>query len=314
MSAPIKRAVLSFSRDLEFATEPELAKRMGCSQHYWLRATLKELIDNSLDAAEEAGIDPEITITAGSVITVADNGPGMAPELVERLCVRSERTSTREAFAACDRGSQGNAVPVIMSLGFGFGGEESGITITSQGVEHAITLRVNRLNGCIDLERVTSEVPSAPGTSISLPWLSNLLDVGAVIHHHALLNPHAVFRIRGDLGDLDSASCLPVTKWTPGQPIPAHWYTRERFAHRVLLEIRNDPKITVAQFLATFKGITSSVKRSQVASRRRPLLPAASDAPGRLRDRARPGTHQHPADGHAEGQQAAQARRAWRGR
>jgi hypothetical protein len=42
-----RRVVLSFSRDLEFATETELAKRMGCQKHYWLRATLKELIDNA---------------------------------------------------------------------------------------------------------------------------------------------------------------------------------------------------------------------------------------------------------------------------
>ena len=90
------RAVLSFSRGLEFATETELEKRMGCVRHYWLRATIKELIDNGLDAAEEHGVDPEITITLdGRVITVTDNGPGMSPELVERLCIRSERTSTR---------------------------------------------------------------------------------------------------------------------------------------------------------------------------------------------------------------------------
>ena len=114
MTAPIKRAILSFSRDLEFATEPELAKRMGCPRTLWLRAAVKELIDNALDACEEAGIAPEITIDDRErpPLTVADNGPGMPPELVERLCVRSERTSTREAYAAPDRGSQGNALPV----------------------------------------------------------------------------------------------------------------------------------------------------------------------------------------------------------
>ena len=32
----------------------------------------------------------------------------------------------------------------------------------------------------------------------------------------------------------------------------------------MLLEIRNDPKITLAQFLGTFKGLTSSVKRSRL--------------------------------------------------
>jgi Histidine kinase-, DNA gyrase B-, and HSP90-like ATPase len=130
------RSILSFSRDLEFATEAELAKRMGCSRGLWLRATLKELIDNALDGSEEHGVTaPEISVRVdGEALTVADNGAGFPPELVERLCNRAERTSTREAFAAPDRGSQGNALQTLMALPFGFGRQDAGLTITSQGV------------------------------------------------------------------------------------------------------------------------------------------------------------------------------------
>ena len=99
---------------------------------------------------------------------VADNGPGMSPELVERLCIRSERTSTREAYAASDRGAQGNALQVLMALPFGFGREEAGLTITSRGMEHAITLRVNRLEQRIDLERTTREVPTSPAPIVAI--------------------------------------------------------------------------------------------------------------------------------------------------
>ena len=87
--------LFSFSRDLEFAAEPELAKRMGCGRQLWLRAAVKELIDNALDDAEENGIAPEITVEVdvdGNRLTVADNGSGMPQDLVERICVRSERT------------------------------------------------------------------------------------------------------------------------------------------------------------------------------------------------------------------------------
>ena len=56
------RSVLSFAREYELATEPELAKRMGCARNEWLPTLIKELIDNALDACEEAGIEPEITI------------------------------------------------------------------------------------------------------------------------------------------------------------------------------------------------------------------------------------------------------------
>jgi hypothetical protein len=35
---------------------------MGCSRQLWMRATVKELIDNALDSSEEAGLAPEITV------------------------------------------------------------------------------------------------------------------------------------------------------------------------------------------------------------------------------------------------------------
>ena len=46
---------------------------------------LKELVDNALDAAEEAGRSPEITIsvtTDPGTIIIADNGPGLAAETI----------------------------------------------------------------------------------------------------------------------------------------------------------------------------------------------------------------------------------------
>jgi Histidine kinase-, DNA gyrase B-, and HSP90-like ATPase len=263
------RAALSFSSDLEFANEAELAKRMGCQRQYWLRATLKELVDNALDASEEAGIEtPSILVAVeDNKLTVADNGPGIAPELVERLCVRSERTSTREAYAAPDRGAQGNALQVLMALPFGFGLEEAGLTITSRGIEHTIALRVNRLEQRVDLERTTREVAAKPGTTVAIEWPEEIDLAGAerLINEHAWLNPHAVFRLEaGAISNWEATT--GGTKWTPGLRVPAHWYDLDRFAHRVLLEIKRDPEITVAQFLTTFKGLTSSTKRSEVAT------------------------------------------------
>jgi DNA topoisomerase VI subunit B len=220
------RAVLSFSRDLEFATETELAKRMGCSRHYWLRATLKELIDNSLDSCEEAGVaTPSILVhVEGNEISVSDNGPGMSPELVERLCIRSERTSAREAYAAPDRGAQGNALQVLMALPFGFGLEEAGLTITSRRIEHTIKLRLNRLHGRIDLERTTRDAATRLGTIVGMVWPGkiDLDEVEALIDQHAWLNPHVRFQLNEDRICEATAA---ISKWTPGLPIPPHWYT-----------------------------------------------------------------------------------------
>ncbi len=230
---------------------------MGCSRQLWLRAALKELIDNALDGAEESGVEtPSIAVAVdGDQLTVADNEPGMALELLERLCVRSERTSTREAYAGCDRGSQGNALQVLMALPLGLGRNQAITMISSRGVEHTITLRVNRLEGRIDVERAERALPETPGTTICMmraPGSSLIVggdfnETCALVYQHALLNRHAEFRLRLASGhEWWSGEGVPVSKWTPVQPIPSHWYTLERFEHRVLLEIRNDPRITVA--------------------------------------------------------------------
>ena len=268
----VKRAALSFSRDLEFATEPELAKRMGCTRPLWLRATLKELVDNSIDAAEEAGVDPVIAVTLGHyTLEVADSGPGMSPELVAQLCVRSERTSTREAFAAPDRGAMGNALQTLMALPFGSGRDEAVTVLRSRGVEHTITLNVNRLAGRIDVERTERPTPDLPGTTIILarPPQHSLdnggLDEAAdLLSDHAWLNPHVAISLNGDPGVWEPTAA--VSKWTPGLPIPAQWYSLERFSHRILAEIRRDPKLTISQFLTGFRGLAGTRKRAEVAA------------------------------------------------
>ncbi len=269
------RIPFSFSRDLEFGTEPELSKRMGCPRDLWQGAILKKLIDNSLDSAEEAGVEPEIAVEVDDrTVTVTDNGPGLAPELVAQLCVRSERTSTREAFAAPDRGAQGNALQVLMALPLGFGCDEAVTTIKSCGVTHQITLRVNRLEQRIDVDHVERALPPTPGTTISVaaPPVPALLTqtpnarlrmAYSAINDHAWLNPHATFKLNGDF---TWSATTAVAKWTAREAIPAHWYTAERFGHRVVLEIKRNPKITVAQFVGGFRGLSSNPKRAQVAA------------------------------------------------
>jgi hypothetical protein len=229
------RTVLSFSRDLEFVSQTELAKRMGCQPSHWLRATLKELIDNALDACEEAGVEPEIRVDVhpGKVLSVADNGPGIPPELVARQCDRSRRTSTREAYAAPDCGSQGNALQTIMCLQFGFGLDDAGIVVASRGVTHKITLRVNRLAQVVEIEHDADPCEATPGTSVFLSW-PEPVDHNAVwwlINDHAWLNPHATFHLTTADGSATWEATAPVKKWTPGLPIPPHWYTANRFTH-----------------------------------------------------------------------------------
>ena len=78
---------------------------------------LKELIDNSLDACEEAGTKPMIAVQVDDTgITVADNGPGIPERTIEDVLDFTIRVSSREAYVAPDRGAQGNALKTLVAI------------------------------------------------------------------------------------------------------------------------------------------------------------------------------------------------------
>jgi hypothetical protein len=69
---------------------------------------VKELIDNALDACEAAGVAPEIQIGGDdSHVWVADNGPGVRPEIIERVLDFNVLVSDKAAYRSPTRGQQG---------------------------------------------------------------------------------------------------------------------------------------------------------------------------------------------------------------
>jgi signal transduction histidine kinase len=82
-SAPhvLQRETFQTSRLLDFCTERELVKQIVHSTDQWPLVVLKELTDNALDAAEEAGTAPVIRIEVSDKhIVITDNGPGIPAE------------------------------------------------------------------------------------------------------------------------------------------------------------------------------------------------------------------------------------------
>ena len=88
---------------------------------------LKELIDNGLDAAEAAGITPRIAVSAevGTFansdtrfvrLTVVDNGPGMAPEVIEKILDFTRSVSDKAAYRSPTLGAS-RATPGRRSWG-----------------------------------------------------------------------------------------------------------------------------------------------------------------------------------------------------
>ena len=120
----LQRATFRTSRLLDFSSEKELVAQTGHRREVWPLVILKELVDNSIDACEEAGIAPEIIVTVDrSGITVADNGPGLPAKTIKGVIDFSVRVSSREAYVSPTRGAQGNALKTLVAMPFVLHGE-----------------------------------------------------------------------------------------------------------------------------------------------------------------------------------------------
>ena len=85
----------------------------------WPLVVLKELVDNALDAAEDAEIAPVVSITVkGNSIIIEDNGPGIPAKTIDGILDYSIRVSSREAYVSPTRGAQGNALKTILPMGY----------------------------------------------------------------------------------------------------------------------------------------------------------------------------------------------------
>src|SRR5436189_1884578 len=73
----LQRVTFSTSRLLDFCSEKGLTTMTGHAPHEWPLVVVKELLDNAIDACEDAGIAPVVKVTVDADgIEIADNGPG----------------------------------------------------------------------------------------------------------------------------------------------------------------------------------------------------------------------------------------------
>ena len=178
---PVKRAQkkltrvpFTVSRLMEFCTRRELVNQTGHDVYEWPLVVLKELVDNALDAAEEAEIAPVISIAVnGRSIIVEDNGPGIPAKTIDGVLDYSIRVSSREAYCSPTRGAQGNALKTILPMAYVLnerhGEEASGTTIIeANGVAHHIVFAVDHIRQEPKIEHTTKPSSVVRGTRITV--------------------------------------------------------------------------------------------------------------------------------------------------
>jgi DNA topoisomerase VI subunit B len=280
MPAPsLERKVFTTSRLAEFCSASELEKQTGHAPGDWPLVVLKELIDNATDEAEKAGIAPVIEVTVDNgYITVADNGPGIAPAVVAKVLDFNVRVSDKEAYVSPTRGAQGNALKTIVAMPFALDGQRGETTIEARGIEHSIAFSIDPVRRIPRISHQQNPGPVKNGTRITVGWpfsARSQLDSARsefllFAENYALINPHLTLRVtwNGVVALAAMAGNPKWQKWTPADPIPPHWYTPDRFDRNIAVHIAHDQdhggKTTVREYVKSFAGLSGSPKLAAV--------------------------------------------------
>jgi DNA topoisomerase VI subunit B len=277
-AAKLARTAFQTSRKMEFCSEKELTNQVGHDKSEWPLVVLKELVDNALDAAEEAGVVPEIAVTVTpEAITVADNGPGIPAETIDGVLNFDVRASSREAYVAPDRGAQGNALKTIVAMPFVLDGNQGYVEIATGGQRHTIEVTVDPIRQEPDIRKTTATENVRIGTSVTVHWpdsASSLLEESKAdflqfAEAFTFLNPHLTLTVDwcGDRRTI-AATAPAWRKWKPSDPTSAHWYRVEDLERLIAAYIVHDQNHRtdrfVRDFVGEFRGLSGTAKQGRI--------------------------------------------------
>lgn len=274
----LERTAFVTSRTMDFFSLKDLEAQTGHAVEEWPLVVVKELMDNALDAAEEAGIAPIIAVTVNqSGITVADNGPGIPEKVIQSIGDFDNRVSSRDAYVAPDRGKQGNALKTLLAMPLALGGEKGTLVIASHGKVYRLDVRVDqvRQQAVVNLSSEPADVKNRHFVKVEWPNSASQLLASSkecflqTVENYALLNPHLGVTLDW-LGQrvVDKQASDPAwPKWKPCNPTSPHWYTAADLGRLIGAYIKHagtGSVLSTREFIAEFRGLAGTSKQKHV--------------------------------------------------
>jgi hypothetical protein len=278
----LQRVAFKTSRLAEFVGQRELVAQTGHDIEDWPLVILKELVDNALDATEDAEIPPEIDIevsTERGEITVTDNGPGLSAETIGGVLDYTVRVSSREAYISPTRGRQGNALKCIIAMPFALDGGNGCTIIESREQAHVINFAMDPVRREPRIVREIRPSLVQNGTRVTVHWpakASYILNGAKArfvqcAQSFTSFNPH--LRLRGQWDDWEFAEMEPTelywSKWRTSDPTSSHWYNIDQFERYIAAHIARDQDEgregrTVRDFISELDGLARTAKQKLV--------------------------------------------------
>jgi len=277
-----ERQEFTTSRALEFFSEKELTMQLGYGREDWIRILIKELVDNALDACEQANITPEIEVILGEdYFAVRDNGPGLKESTIKGSLDYMARISTKSLYVSPTRGQLGNALKCVWAASFVVDGERGLVEAHSLGYEYRIEIKLDPIAQEPKIHLSSDESSDVQiGTFLKVFWNERASSesqtrtpemynrIKFLLQQYGIFNPHAGFSLTTPDGICQisepQTDRLPDWKFKPNQKTSSHWYTNEKLRFLVAGLLRNGNPKTVRELVATFDGYTRSNKQKIV--------------------------------------------------
>jgi hypothetical protein len=284
----IERVAFTTSRLMEFCTEKELVAQTGHESYEWPRVVVKELVDNGIDACEDAEVAPviKVTITTSKSkptrIVIEDNGPGIPTDTITGILDYDIRVSSREAYISPTRGRQGNALKTILPMAYVLGGTiNKGETwIEARGQKHQIRFTINQIKQEPIVNNTRTRSPVTTGTRVTVFWPDideariDADEIKNLLTEFIWVNPHLTLRftVDGKTVFRHDATNPNWTKYRACDATSAHWYSLEQFERYAGALIARDQeqrrasrrKYTVREFIAQFRGTSATEKQKLI--------------------------------------------------
>jgi hypothetical protein len=198
--------------------------------------------------------------------------------VVEGVLDFSIRVSSREAYAAPDRGAQGNALKTLVAMPFVLDGKSGTFEVDAREVRHEITFAVYPIRQQPVIRQQQHEGLVKSGTSVTVRWpdsaKSSILENAAgrflqIADDYTWLNPHLKLTTEW-FGRSKSIEATDPSwpKWRPSDPTSAHWYQPKHLERLIAGYVADDEDggrdRTVREFVAEFRGLSGTAKQKKV--------------------------------------------------